>query len=94
MFGLHLHFGWHGYPMFVHAQAHYKEAECMRQAIEPLLYEYGVDIMFAGCAHCLYTQQLETAAGSGFYLTTCILPCAVKHSQARRNKQSWHQSIM
>ena len=28
--------------------AHYKELECMRIALEPLLYKYGVDIIFAG----------------------------------------------
>ena len=28
--------------------AHYKELECMRVALEPLLYRYGVDIVFAG----------------------------------------------
>lgn len=28
--------------------AHYKELECMRLALEPLLYENGVDIIFAG----------------------------------------------
>lgn len=28
--------------------AHYKELECMRISLEPLLYEYGVDIIFAG----------------------------------------------
>lgn len=28
--------------------AHYKELECMRLALEPLLYEHGVDIIFTG----------------------------------------------
>lgn len=28
--------------------AHYKELECMRLVLEPLLYKYGVDIIFAG----------------------------------------------
>ncbi len=28
--------------------AHYKEKECMRLSLEPLLYKYGVDIVFAG----------------------------------------------
>ena len=28
--------------------AHYKELECMRTALEPLLYHYGVDIIFTG----------------------------------------------
>ncbi|EIE18216.1 Metallo-dependent phosphatase [Coccomyxa subellipsoidea C-169] len=31
--------------------AHYKELECMRIALEPLLYEHGVDIIFAGHVH-------------------------------------------
>lgn len=28
--------------------AHYKELECMRISLEPLLYKYGVDTIFAG----------------------------------------------
>eukprot|EP00884_Botryococcus_braunii_P016935 jgi/Botrbrau1/3925/Bobra.0365s0001.1 len=30
---------------------HYMENECMRQEIEPLLYEYGVDLAFTGHVH-------------------------------------------
>ena len=27
---------------------HYKEAECLRQMVEPFLYNFGVDIVFHG----------------------------------------------
>ena len=27
---------------------HYKEAECLRQQVEPFLYNFGVDIVFHG----------------------------------------------
>lgn len=29
-------------------QIHYKEAECLRQTVEPFLYNYGVDIVVHG----------------------------------------------
>lgn len=31
--------------------SHYKETECMRQAMEDVLYENGVDIVFNGHLH-------------------------------------------
>ena len=27
---------------------HYKEAECIRQMVEPFLYNFGVDVVFHG----------------------------------------------
>ena len=30
--------------------AHFKECECMRLELEPVLYEFGVDVVFTGCA--------------------------------------------
>ncbi|KAL0358408.1 UNVERIFIED_CONTAM: Purple acid phosphatase 15 [Sesamum angustifolium] len=33
------------------ASAHYREAECMKVAMEDLLYQYGVDIVFNGHVH-------------------------------------------
>lgn len=38
---------WHP-PWYSTYKAHYKEAECMRVAMEDLLYSYGVDIVFNG----------------------------------------------
>ena len=29
---------------------HYKEAECLRQMVEPFLYNFGVDVVFHGAA--------------------------------------------
>ena len=47
----------------------------MRRALEPLLYEYGVDIMFAGCAACSYIprQQLQVLARKSI-CTSCDPP--------------------
>ena len=36
-------------------EAHYKEAECMKQALEPLLYKHGVDVIFTGWVPSLHT---------------------------------------
>ncbi|XWS47232.1 hypothetical protein CRYUN_Cryun14cG0134800 [Craigia yunnanensis] len=41
---------WHA-PWYSSYKAHYKEAECMRVAMEELLYSYGVDIVFNGHVH-------------------------------------------
>lgn len=41
---------WHP-PWYATYTAHYREAECMKVAIEDLLYEYGVDIVFNGHVH-------------------------------------------
>ncbi|KAJ9169762.1 hypothetical protein P3X46_017917 [Hevea brasiliensis] len=41
---------WHP-PWYSSYKAHYREAECMRVAMEELLYSYGVDIVFNGHVH-------------------------------------------
>lgn len=38
---------WHP-PWYTTYRAHYREAECMKVAMEDLLYQYGVDIVFNG----------------------------------------------
>lgn len=38
-------------PWYNTYATHYKENECMRQAYEPLLFKYNVDIMFLGHVH-------------------------------------------
>ncbi|KAH6834778.1 purple acid phosphatase 15 [Perilla frutescens var. hirtella] len=41
---------WHP-PWYTTYSAHYREAECMRVAMEDLLYQYGVDVVFNGHVH-------------------------------------------
>ncbi|KAG7983263.1 hypothetical protein I3843_04G096500 [Carya illinoinensis] len=41
---------WHP-PWYSSYKAHYREVECMRVAMEELLYSYGVDIVFNGHVH-------------------------------------------
>lgn len=41
---------WHP-PWYSSYKAHYREVECMRVAMEELLYSYGVDIIFNGHVH-------------------------------------------
>ncbi|KAI4345357.1 hypothetical protein L6164_012488 [Bauhinia variegata] len=41
---------WHP-PWYSTYAAHYREVECMRVALEDLLYKYGVDIVFNGHVH-------------------------------------------
>ncbi|XP_021907137.1 purple acid phosphatase 15 isoform X2 [Carica papaya] len=41
---------WHP-PWYSSYRAHYREAECMRVAMEELLYSYGVDVVFSGHVH-------------------------------------------
>ncbi|GFP80676.1 purple acid phosphatase 15 [Phtheirospermum japonicum] len=41
---------WHP-PWYTTYTAHYREAECMKVAMEELLYQYGVDIVFNGHVH-------------------------------------------
>ncbi|OIT30469.1 PREDICTED: purple acid phosphatase 15 [Nicotiana attenuata] len=41
---------WHP-PWYSTYTAHYREAECMKVAMEDLLYEYGVDLVFNGHVH-------------------------------------------
>lgn len=38
---------WHP-PWYNSYSSHYQEFECMRQEMEALLYQYGVDIVFSG----------------------------------------------
>lgn len=38
---------WHP-PWYSSYTAHYREAECMKEALEELLYSYGTDIVFNG----------------------------------------------
>jgi hypothetical protein len=35
-------------PWYNSYRAHYREQECMRQQMEDLLYQYGVDVSFNG----------------------------------------------
>ncbi|BDA42117.1 Purple acid phosphatase 15 [Coccomyxa sp. Obi] len=42
--------GWHQ-PPYNSYSVHYKEAECLRQMVEPFLYNYGVDIVVHGHIH-------------------------------------------
>nr|ACR23328.1 purple acid phosphatase isoform b1 [Triticum aestivum] len=42
--------GWYA-PWYSTYKAHYREAECMRVAMEELLYSYGLDIVFTGHVH-------------------------------------------
>lgn len=46
--------------------AHYKELECMRISLEPLLYKYGVDIIFAGCVASLTWACMPRGAASAW----------------------------
>lgn len=41
---------WHA-PWYSTYKAHYREVECMRVAMEDLLYSYGVDLVFNGHVH-------------------------------------------
>ncbi|XP_004301530.1 PREDICTED: purple acid phosphatase 23 isoform X2 [Fragaria vesca subsp. vesca] len=41
---------WHS-PWYNSYSSHYQEFECMRQEMEALLYQYGVDIVFSGHVH-------------------------------------------
>lgn len=41
---------WHP-PWYNSYSSHYQEFECMRQEMEELLYQYGVDIVFSGHVH-------------------------------------------
>ncbi|KAK4420253.1 Purple acid phosphatase 15 [Sesamum alatum] len=41
---------WHP-PWYTTYRAHYREAECMKVAMEDLLHQYGVDIVFNGHVH-------------------------------------------
>lgn len=47
---------WHP-PWYSTYTAHYREAECMRVAMEDLLYDYGIDIVFNGHVSLFYLPQ-------------------------------------
>lgn len=47
---------WHP-PWYSTYKAHYREAECMRVAMEDLLYSYSVDIVFSGHVRVTLTQS-------------------------------------
>ncbi|KAK9902776.1 hypothetical protein WJX75_005806 [Coccomyxa subellipsoidea] len=50
--------GWHQ-PPYNSYSTHYKEAECLRQMVEPFLYNYGVDIVMHGHVHA-YERTFQT----------------------------------
>ncbi|XP_057534794.1 purple acid phosphatase 15 [Amaranthus tricolor] len=58
---------WHP-PWYSTYKAHYREAECMRVAMEDLLYSYGVDVVFNGHVHAyersnrVYNYKLDPCA--------------------------------
>ncbi|GAB2282081.1 Purple acid phosphatase 15 [Dionaea muscipula] len=58
---------WHP-PWYNSYEAHYREVECMRVAMEELLYSYGVDIVFNGHVHAyersnrVYNYTLDRCA--------------------------------
>ncbi|GMH25847.1 hypothetical protein Nepgr_027690 [Nepenthes gracilis] len=58
---------WHP-PWYSSYKAHYREVECMRVAMEELLYSYGVDIVFTGHVHAyersnrVYNYTLDRCA--------------------------------
>lgn len=58
---------WHP-PWYTTYNAHYREAECMRVAMEDLLYSYGVDAVFNGHVHAyersnrVYNYTLDPCA--------------------------------
>ncbi|KAL9827913.1 Purple acid phosphatase 15 [Arabidopsis thaliana] len=55
---------WHP-PWYSSYTAHYREAECMKEAMEELLYSYGTDIVFNGHVHAyersnrVYNYELD-----------------------------------
>ncbi|XP_010486254.1 PREDICTED: purple acid phosphatase 15 isoform X2 [Camelina sativa] len=55
---------WHP-PWYSSYTAHYREAECMKEALEELLYSYGTDIVFNGHVHAyersnrVYNYELD-----------------------------------
>ena len=60
----------HAAPWYNTYAAHYKEAECFRLAIEEILYDAGVDMIFAGACSCLAatSRQLLEVSGLLAYL--------------------------
>ncbi|KAK9160168.1 hypothetical protein Syun_006509 [Stephania yunnanensis] len=56
---------WHP-PWYNSYSSHYQEFDCMRQEMEALLYQYGVDIVFAGHVHAyermnrIYNYSLDS----------------------------------
>ncbi|EFJ19833.1 hypothetical protein SELMODRAFT_177278 [Selaginella moellendorffii] len=45
-------------PWYNSYKSHYREAECMRQSMEDLLYKFGVDIVFSGHVHAYERMNL------------------------------------
>ncbi|KAK9839253.1 hypothetical protein WJX81_004396 [Elliptochloris bilobata] len=60
-------------PWYNTYNAHFKEVECMRLALEPTFYEFGVDLVFTGHVHAyerhnrVYDYQLNDCAP--YYVT-------------------------
>lgn len=48
---------WHP-PWYTTYKAHYREAECMRVAMEDLLYSAGVDIVFNGHVSAMMSDMI------------------------------------
>ena len=48
---------WHP-PWYSTYKAHYREAECMRVAMEDLLYSYGVDVVFNGHVSTIMPEMI------------------------------------
>ena len=55
---------WHP-PWYSTYTAHYKEAECMKVAMEELLYSYGTDIVFNGHVRKKHNLVFFSRAGYG-----------------------------
>lgn len=60
-------------PFYHTYQGHFKEVECMRQAYEPLLVKYQVDLVMSGHVHSyertkpLVNYQVQAKRGEGGY---------------------------
>ncbi|XP_059651567.1 purple acid phosphatase 15-like isoform X4 [Cornus florida] len=76
---------WHP-PWYSSYKAHYREAECMRVAMEELLYKYGVDIVFNGHVknetHALWSwhrnQDMYNKVGDQIYIVRQPDKCPVE----------------
>ena len=55
-------------------EAHYKEAECMKQALEPLLYKHGVDVIFTGWVPSHPTISQPKSVGHMAQADTVVTP--------------------
>ena len=54
--------------------SHFKEVECFQQQVEPILYKYGVDMVYTGHTHAyeVRSRPPKTHAGCG---CTASQPC-------------------